>query len=83
MLMPRERVVRWTVPTKKRPRGRSLVPPGPKSRHCGLLRTEDPRGFYRLDPEMTFVMRIWDCWQDPDLMWEELVIRSYNTMESR
>ena len=30
------------------------------------------RLIYRLDDDSIFIMRIWDCRQDPDLMWDEL-----------
>ena len=30
------------------------------------------RLIYRLDAEALFIMRIWDCRQDPDLMWDSL-----------
>lgn len=30
------------------------------------------RLIYRLDDEALFIMRIWDCRQDPDMMWESL-----------
>ena len=30
------------------------------------------RLIYRLDADAIYVMRIWDCRQDPDRMWEDL-----------
>lgn len=103
--MPRERVVRWTVPAKNdlvaahsylRDRNPDAAASfARKIREAVALLPEFPRRggqlhslplvgeyrsliidyyrvIYRVDPEVVFVMRIWDCRQDPDLMWEEL-----------
>jgi len=103
--MPRERIVRWTVPAKNdlvaaysylRDRDRRAAATfARKIREAVALLPEFPRRgkqlhalplvgeyrsvvidyyrvIYRVDSEVLFVMRVWDCRQDPALMWEEL-----------